>query len=139
MSYIFSDCDDSDDEFGMMVDFVLNDMEENKEDYFSDDSDETLKRRRDRSSNKLSHWERPWGVLLGQLENDEDATSYQHRLFRRRFRLPYPVFKDLATLCRQQRVFEERSNSMIPLEIKLLVCLRILGRGSVADDIVEYT
>lgn len=26
-----------------------------------------------------------------------------------------------------------------PLEIKLLVCLRILGRGSVADDIVEYT
>lgn len=138
MSYIFSDCEDSDAEFDMMVDFVMKDMEENEEEY-DDIFDEILKKRRDRNVSKLSHWERPWGVLLKQLEIDEDLTSQQHRLFRRRFRIPYPVFKDLVAICRERRIFEERSNSMIPVEIKVLVSLRILGRGSVADDIVEYT
>jgi hypothetical protein len=64
------------------------------------------------------------------------------KLFRRRFRIPFPVFKDvLVPLCRDANIFGTSVEAYVrvPLEFKILVSLRILGRGNVADDIFEMS
>ncbi len=42
-------------------------------------------------------------------------------------------------MCRQHKVFVERYNTLIPIGIKFLVCLRILARGNCSDDINEFS
>ncbi|CAM9515210.1 unnamed protein product, partial [Ectocarpus fasciculatus] len=57
--------------------------------------------------------------------------------FRRRFRFPYPLFLTLVELCEEKEILG--SNHIIPLKIKVLACLRILGRGNCADEIAELS
>ncbi|CAM9614188.1 unnamed protein product, partial [Ectocarpus fasciculatus] len=58
--------------------------------------------------------------------------------FRRRFRLPYPLFKnEVLLMCKQHRIFGK--SHVIPIEFKVLACLRILGRGNCADEIAELS
>ena len=67
-------------------------------------------------------------------------------MFRRRFRVPWPIFVDLAKKSRAQKIFGEKSSEdtvihgkICPIEIKLLGVLRILGRNWSFDDVAEAT
>ena len=111
----------------------------------------------------FSYWCSQWGLLLNNPQT-MDILSYEGRLFRRRFRLPFPVFKEiLIPKCEEYNIFDnERPGNhaficiyiifkftitacilnglgKIPIEIKILGCLRILGRDSCADDIFELS
>ena len=42
-------------------------------------------------------------------------------------------------MCMHKNIFQSKYSSAIPLEFKIMVALRILGRDSVADDIEELS
>jgi hypothetical protein len=70
----------------------------------------------------------------------KDPTSYLGKKFRRRFRVPYKLFNDvIVPQCKQANVFEEKPNSTIPTELRVLVALRILGRDSTGDECEELS
>ena len=99
------------------------------------------KKRRNKTSRVFDYWGSQWGLLLNNPQT-MDILSYEGRLFRRRFRLPFPVFKEiLVPKCEEFNIFDNENPGkvIIPLEIKLLGCLRILGRDSCADDINELS
>lgn len=116
MSYIRSDC-------GQLFDYV---------------KEADGKRRRMRLNhynvNKEEElWSTPWGRML----NDPDLrvnTSSNAKRFRRRFRVPYSVFLYIVQRCKEAKMLE---GVKIPLEFRLLIALRILGRGICADDIYD--
>ena len=75
------------------------------------------------------------------LRNDKirDINDHEGKEFRRRFRVPAPFFLDwLVPECKAINIFGA-SRDIIPVEIKLLICLRLLARGNVVDDIVELS
>ena len=48
------------------------------------------------------------------------------------------MFKNILTpLCLEKDVFRMKQNSLIPIEIRLMICLRILGRGEYFDTVSE--
>lgn len=84
-----------------------------------------------------------WGKLVNDPEVN-DPKSASGKVFRRRFRLPFPLFKEvLVPLCEEYNVFNtvegSRGRSVIPIELKIMAALRILGRGSCCDDISEMS
>ena len=79
-----------------------------------------------------------WGLLISNpLTNDPQ--SKQGKLFRRRFRVPFPVFLEMIQDCKDKKIFGRGKNSFIPVEIKLLCVLRMLGRDEIADTISELS
>ena len=71
-----------------------------------------------------------------------DPDSRTGKDFHRRFRIPWPIFNEvLLPLVDEHNIFDVQmySRSRIPVEIKVLVALRILGRGNCADDISEMS
>jgi hypothetical protein len=65
-----------------------------------------------------------------------DPNSFQGKKFRRRFRIPFLLFRDwLVPLCKEKNIF--CTYRRIPIEFKVLVPLRILGRNNTADDTKE--
>ena len=82
-------------------------------------------------------WSSPWGILISN-PVVEDPKSKEGKSFRRRFRVPFPLFKEiLLPLCIEHQIFNHNRRSRIPVEAKLLSSLRILGRDSCADDVAE--
>jgi len=80
-----------------------------------------------------------WGKMLLDPALD-DPTSIVAITFRRRFRVPYPLFKEvLIPRCKEKKIFPAGKGCSIPVEMKLLVALRILGRDAVADDCNELS
>jgi hypothetical protein len=80
-----------------------------------------------------------WGRDLRN-EAIQDPRSSLGKSFRRRFRISYPLFLSLWAFCAEKNIFGiiKRSNRVIiPVEIRLLICLRILARGECLDTIVE--
>ena len=84
--------------------------------------------------------EDPWvNLLYLQLLEESSVSDPQSRdgqEFRKRFRVPYPVFQRIVKLCKDTD--EEAFNyseidavkqSSIPLELKILSVLRVLGAG----------
>ena len=59
--------------------------------------------------------------------------------FRLRFRLPFPLFKQLVELCEELDVFSCKYATKISVTARLLLCLRILGRDNCSDDIEELS
>ena len=53
--------------------------------------------------------------------------------------MPLPLFKYLVKLCHEYNIFDDINVSKIPLELKVLGCLRILGRDACSDDVTEVT
>lgn len=97
------------------------------------------KRRRRRTEVVADFWSTSWGLLITNPTTNDDSTR-EGRLFRRRFRVPFPVFRQvLVPLCADKNIFQQRRTSAIPDEIKILMCLRILGRNSCADDASELS
>ena len=80
----------------------------------------------------------PWGQMLLNDHQDmlDNYAGNNARLFRRRFRIPYPLFfKILVPACRGTGIFKDSEEKFqIPTTIKLLIALRILGRDASADD-----
>ena len=94
---------------------------------------------RDGRENKKDYWKTPWGVMLRHPDINNPTTKLG-RLFRRRFRVPFPIFDEiLVRRCREKNIFDIKSDKCvrIPLEFKILIALRILGRGNPADDIAN--
>jgi hypothetical protein len=75
-----------------------------------------------------------WGLLIRN-------PKFPDKLFRRRFRLPFQLFEILVNLCKEMNVFEAKvvSRIKIPVEIKLLCCLRVLGRDECFCTIEEMS
>ncbi|KAJ1392979.1 hypothetical protein B484DRAFT_439391, partial [Ochromonadaceae sp. CCMP2298] len=81
-------------------------------------------------------WTTTWGRML-QSPQLNVPTSWEHRVFMRRFRLPYQLFKQLVAECVEVNLFKQKRPGKIPVEFKVLIGLRILGRDSCADDLDE--
>ncbi|KAJ1466504.1 hypothetical protein T484DRAFT_1861512 [Baffinella frigidus] len=82
-----------------------------------------------------------WGKMLA---NDavKDPRSKLGRLFRRRFRVPHPVFLKLAAEARERFASgtpDTVGRVGLPLEAKILGWLRTLGRASCFDDVSELS
>ena len=67
--------------------------------------------------------------------------SKESLLFIRRFRVPYQIFKEVIVPdCKANDVFDNNQDHFIvPIELKILIALRILGRDACADDCSENT
>ena len=83
-------------------------------------------------------WSTYWGSLISH-PNVSNLKTREGKKFRRRFRLPFPVFEQLVDACETYEVFNSIRRSHIPTAAKVLSCLRILGRDSCADDINELS
>jgi hypothetical protein len=64
------------------------------------------------------------------------------KLFRRRFRIPFPVFEKLLKILEDSKKFEKAEfdccgQPSAPLELLLLGSLRVLGRGICFDGLCE--
>ena len=65
-----------------------------------------------------------WAIMLQQEEELGNPSSRKAKSFRRRFRLPYPVFLHLVSIVRERRWFPTRKEDVagrkcIPLELKV--------------------
>ena len=92
-------------------------------------------------STKIDYWSTGWGRMLRNpaLDNPQSAEAKQFKL---RFHVPYLMFKlYLLPMCIEKEIFHRRAcwRQTIPAEFKLLISLRILGRGNCADDIAELS
>lgn len=104
---------------------------------------ETNQKRRHLVPERPNYEESSWGKML-QDPSLLEADSKAAKLFRRRFRLPYTMFRFIVSECRRNNLFPESSREFditgrpcIPLELKLLGVLRILGRNWCLDDVNE--
>lgn len=102
---------------------------------------ERLRRRFRRS--RFDYWESPWGRML-QDENVKDPSTREGKDFRRRFRVPFPVFCKLVMIAEDSNLFDCAladgfGRRAAPVELKILGILRILGRGWCMDDVSEST
>jgi hypothetical protein len=70
-----------------------------------------------------------------------------HRIFRKRFRMPYRCFQELAAMLAESPLFERWRDGKAdafdrpttPLPLLVLCCLRYIGRGWTFDDLSEKT
>ena len=70
-----------------------------------------------------------------------------HRIFRKRFRMPYRCFQELAAMLAESPLFERWREGKAdafdrpttPLALLVLCCLRYIGQGWTFDDLSENT
>jgi hypothetical protein len=109
-----------------------------EDEFDEDEGNRKRKRRRHQYFTREQWWATDWGRML-QNDDIRDITTHEGKEFRRRFRVPAPFFLDwLVPECKKINIFGA-SKDIIPVEIKLLICLRLLARGNVVDDIVELS
>ena len=99
-------------------------------------------KKRKRTRNEYVNWKFTgwWRMLQNPLIKDE--TTKDGKRFRRRFRVPYPVFAWLVKQSEEHNFFgikDLNRKHRIPTELKVLAVLRILGRGNEADTIHEIS
>ena len=121
-----------------VMDYIKSDV-----DSFDRDTDNVKRKRARRRDFDLeqnvgiSLWETTWGRTLRD-PRIKVPHSWIAKKFRRRFRIPFSVFDQvLVPMCIKEEVFSKKSR--IPIEFKILISLRILARGSCADDIEELS
>lgn len=90
---------------------------------------------------RIDYWDSTWGRMLRD-DNTKDPSSREGKDFRKRFRVPFPVFCKLCVISEESNLFNcgERDRwgrGGVPLELKILGILRMLGRGWCLDDISE--
>ena len=93
-----------------------------------------IREKRGRTTNL---WLSPWGLMITS-EEIKTPGSYQDRMFRKRFRLPYALFVKFVKEAKDFNIFEEMRCGKIAVEFKIMIGLRILGRDNCADDISGY-
>ena len=125
----------SDDDYDdYIIENVLKDyIVEKCQEYFKP----TKKKRVIRYCRNIDYSKTKWGLLISD-PNTRVASTHKGKLFRRRFRVPFPLFEEvLLEICHEHKIFGHGRNSRIPISIKLMTGLRILGRGSCSDDLSE--
>ena len=100
-----------------------------------DETSTSKSRKRRRSCSNFA--ETTWGKMLSD-PSTADPYSFWGKKFRRRFRVPFDFFKNiLVPLCVEGNFFEiKQSKTLIPIKIRIMIALRILGRDEVADIII---
>jgi hypothetical protein len=73
-----------------------------------------------------------------------DPTSKEGKLFRRRFRVPYPIFSRIVEILNDSNKFKNidkcfDGTDTIPIALLVLATLRLLGRGITFDGVAECT
>ena len=85
------------------------------------------------------YWKTNWGRMLLDPRSSVEGT-FEYKRFRNKFRMPCNLFRGVfMDEIRSNNVFGSKYRSLIPLEIKCMIGLRILGRGSCADDMEEMS
>lgn len=83
----------------------------------------------------------PWGMMLVHPRTKIPNDRKGGKLFRKRFRVPFPLFERLVEMTRMNNWFKEGKDccgqTAAPLELKMLGVLRVLGRGYCFDGIEE--
>ena len=73
----------------------------------------------------------------------EDDTSWLGKKFRRRFRVPYSVFReicqDINRVMGERRCTDRSGSPTVPVDVLILGSLRVLGSGCTFDAIEELT
>ncbi|CAM9508247.1 unnamed protein product [Pylaiella littoralis] len=87
---------------------------------------------------KASFW---WNMLASP--GLGDPGSREAKVFRRRFRIPHKFFTEVVALVKAKKWFPLRADAAgrqcIPVELKVLASLHILGRGNFFDDITQMS
>ena len=84
------------------IEFVKSWVEENPE-IFEDDEDVKHTRKRPK---KIDYWQTEWGRLMLD-PSTMDPKSRNGLKFRRRFRVPFPLFHEvLVPICREKNIFD---------------------------------
>ena len=94
------------------------------------------------ASGRPDYWDSCWGRLLKEKnEQLEDLDSSESAVFRRRFRVPYPIFLKIVDAAKAR--FPEKQDAakrpVVPLKLKVLGVLRVLGRATEFDGITELS
>lgn len=106
-----------------------------------------LKRTREKCG-PTDYWGTTWGKLiidLRRLTADPSvdlARTKGGKIFRRRFRVPFQLFDEvILPECERVNLFGTACERKVrvPTPFKILMALRILGRGSTCDDIAELS
>jgi len=119
---------------------LINENPECFEDFEDDIIEKTvrpygpIREMRNRSTNL---WLSPWGLLITS-DQIRIPGSYQDRLFRKRFRLPFALFLEFVEECKEHNIFEEKKAGKIAVEFKIMIALRVLGRDECNDSVAEY-
>ncbi|CAN0185409.1 unnamed protein product [Pylaiella littoralis] len=121
---------------------VLRDYSDDDDAGTDEDNDPPMKRTRrvlPRPDYRASFWWR----MLGETGLKEPG-SREARLFRRRFRIPYQFFTELIELVKEKKWFSIRQTDVagrqcIPVELKVLASLHILGRGNFFEDMTQMS
>jgi Plant transposon protein len=89
---------------------------------------------------KVDYTKTKWGLLIGNPLVRFPGNRYGKQ-FRRRFRLPFQLFEILVNICSDKNVFnvKDLTRVRIPIAIKLLCCLRVLGRDECFDSIEDMS
>jgi hypothetical protein len=92
-----------------------------------------------RPNYKGSAW---WTLITTKREVLLDEESKLGKLFRRRFRVPLRIMETIVADCKLW--FDHKETDLVgkelpPMELKVMGCLRILGRGNPYDEISEFT
>jgi len=136
---LFLDSDEFEDELIKEIITNFPELWENDED--KNNEIKQMHKRKRKRANKIDYAGEQWLQML----NNPDLlveTSSAAITFRRRFRVPYVIFKNwIVPICEEHNIFETKDTCRvrIPLELKVLVSLRVLGRGNCADDIEEFS
>lgn len=82
-----------------------------------------------------------WGMMLAHPRFKDPHDRKGGQLFRRRFRVPFPVYLEILRMTRESNWFSEGRDAIgilsAPLELKVLSVLRVLGRGYCFDGVEE--
>jgi hypothetical protein len=110
---------------------------ESNPDEFIDQQNRKRKRQR---RPKIDLWQSEWGRLL-KSHQIANPNSWEAKKFRLRFRVPWPLFLELVRKCRKEdaNIFNSSNRSNVPIEFKILVSLRILGRDTDTDTVSELS
>ena len=77
--------------------------------------------------------------MLANPRSQDPADKKGGQLFRRRFRVPFPVFLEMVKCTRENNWFSEGEDAVgikaAPLELKILAVLFVLGRGYCFDGV----
>ena len=89
----------------------------------------------------VDYWNTTWGLWMkNPLINNPNSKIA--KIFMVRFRVPWILFKEkILPMCVKDNIFDLTYDSLkgVPIEFKILLSLRILGRGNVYDDINELS
>lgn len=68
-----------------------------------------------------------------------DSSTRGAKLFRRRFRVPLPLFEIIVQKYKNGKVFNPERKSNISIEFKVMIAIRIFGRDVCADEVSELS